>query len=373
MAYNPNTGAWSYEDDSVEGRVKGLVDVNNPLMQQARTQGMQTANRRGLLNSSIAGGEAQKAVIDKAVPIATADAQIVNNKNISRQGFVQQGELNTQQNLQQDKIVGIQESGMNARLAQELGSRERVAAGEAAAAKERLGMTLTSNERIALDDRNGALERLNISETGATNRLNISETGANTRLATSEAGANTRLATSEAGATTRLGISETGANTRLATSEAGANTRLATSEAGATTRLGISETGANTRLGISETGANNRAALAETGANNRNNASINANAAQYVAQNTVTLAGNRNSSINAINSNPNIPADARAGLINQIETYYGADIETLASVANVTIPYRPATTQAPAAPAATAGGGTGDTTAISPYGSGSGE
>lgn len=192
MAYDANSGAWKYEDDSVEGRVKGLVSENNPLMQQARTQGMQTANRRGLLNSSIAGGEAQKAVIDKAVPIATADANIVSQKNLSAQGHVQNKE-----------IVGIQEAGQNTRLDKQLTSQERVAEGDRAAAKERLGLELTSREKVALEDRNAenmrsgnqisSNERINTSNNDAAMaRTNVTEAGANSRLTISEAGANSR-------------------------------------------------------------------------------------------------------------------------------------------------------------------------------------
>jgi hypothetical protein len=43
-------------------------------MQQAETQGLLTANKRGLLNSSISAGEAQNSLITAATPIAQADA-----------------------------------------------------------------------------------------------------------------------------------------------------------------------------------------------------------------------------------------------------------------------------------------------------------
>lgn len=276
MAYDANSGAWKYEDDSVEGRVKGLVDVNNPLMQQARTQGTQAANRRGLLNSSIAAGAAQSAVIDKAVPIATADANITAQKNLSAQGHVQTKE-----------IVGIQEAGQNTRLDKQLTTQRDIAAGEQAAAKERLGMQLTSQERVALEDRNAAMARTQVTEAGATQRNTDNNTAAMARTTVTEAGAD------------------------------------------------------------------------------RRQDSQNRTTVQVAAGNaTINLAQIRSGSINAITSNPNIPADARAGLIRQMETYYQADVETVASVYNVAIPYRPPT-QIDATPAP------GNTDALAPYGGGS--
>lgn len=51
-----------------------ILDNNSPLMQRARTQGLQTAAQRGLLNSSMAAGESMNAMIDRATPLAQSDA-----------------------------------------------------------------------------------------------------------------------------------------------------------------------------------------------------------------------------------------------------------------------------------------------------------
>lgn len=69
-------------DDSVENRLTGMLQSDSPLMKRAEQQGYQTANKRGLLNSSMAAGAAQGAMIDRATPIATAEAQFANNKNL---------------------------------------------------------------------------------------------------------------------------------------------------------------------------------------------------------------------------------------------------------------------------------------------------
>ena len=61
-------------DQTVEGRVNSLTDPNNPLVSQARARAAQTANSRGLLNSSLAATAGESAAYDVAMPIAQADA-----------------------------------------------------------------------------------------------------------------------------------------------------------------------------------------------------------------------------------------------------------------------------------------------------------
>lgn len=65
----------SVEDKStVQGQVYGIIAKNSPLMQQAQTRALEQMNSRGLLNSSMAVGAGQGAVMDKALPIAQQDA-----------------------------------------------------------------------------------------------------------------------------------------------------------------------------------------------------------------------------------------------------------------------------------------------------------
>lgn len=73
--YTPATVAYDPTKDSVSSLVDQVIAKNSPLMQRAKTQGLQQAAQRGLLNSSLAVGAAQGAVIDRATPIATADNQ----------------------------------------------------------------------------------------------------------------------------------------------------------------------------------------------------------------------------------------------------------------------------------------------------------
>jgi hypothetical protein len=61
-------------NELVSNQLQGLLDSNSPYMQNARMAGLNQANSRGLLNSSIAAGSSQAAAIGAGMPIAAADA-----------------------------------------------------------------------------------------------------------------------------------------------------------------------------------------------------------------------------------------------------------------------------------------------------------
>jgi len=78
--YNPtNTGQatqWNVSpDQTVQGQLDNILNGNSPIIQQARSNAMQTANNRGLLNSSMAATAGESAAISNALPIATSDSQ----------------------------------------------------------------------------------------------------------------------------------------------------------------------------------------------------------------------------------------------------------------------------------------------------------
>jgi hypothetical protein len=59
---------------TVEARIRSIIDPNNPLVQQQRAQALADANSRGMLNTSMAETGADNAVYTAATPIAAADA-----------------------------------------------------------------------------------------------------------------------------------------------------------------------------------------------------------------------------------------------------------------------------------------------------------
>lgn len=62
-------------EETAAGQLEDITGRQTPLMQRARQEGVLTAARRGLQNTSIAAGTAQGAMVDRATPIALQDAQ----------------------------------------------------------------------------------------------------------------------------------------------------------------------------------------------------------------------------------------------------------------------------------------------------------
>ena len=68
-------GTWNVTpDQTVEGRINGIINGNNPLLQQARARANGAMNDRGLVNSSLALSAGDSAVYDAAQKIAGPDA-----------------------------------------------------------------------------------------------------------------------------------------------------------------------------------------------------------------------------------------------------------------------------------------------------------
>ena len=81
---------------TVSGQMTGLLNQNSPYMQAATAGAMRTANNRGLLNSSIAAGEGQKAAIESSMPIAQQDAGFYQGIHTQNAKAVSDSFLNNQ-------------------------------------------------------------------------------------------------------------------------------------------------------------------------------------------------------------------------------------------------------------------------------------
>lgn len=78
---------------TVQGQLAGLINSGNPLLVQAQTRAAQQANKRGLLNSSMAVGAGESALYDAAMPIAQADAGTYRDVALTNADLSQQTEL----------------------------------------------------------------------------------------------------------------------------------------------------------------------------------------------------------------------------------------------------------------------------------------
>lgn len=118
------------ESKGVAGRTNDLISQDSPLMQTAATQGTQLAAKRGLTNSSLGVQSAQQAVINTAVPIATADASLYQQNSLA--GLAAKNAASTA-NAQIGSTLGS--------TAMQLGSQEKQQETALGQQKEEFGVT----------------------------------------------------------------------------------------------------------------------------------------------------------------------------------------------------------------------------------------
>lgn len=75
VGIDPEKRAVDAAKETVSGQLDALLAKDSSYVARARAGAAQTANSRGLLNSSMAAGAGEGAAIDAALPIANADAQ----------------------------------------------------------------------------------------------------------------------------------------------------------------------------------------------------------------------------------------------------------------------------------------------------------
>lgn len=72
--------------DTVQGQLEQILAKGSPLISMARANAAETANARGLLNSSMAAGAGEQAAMGEALPIAQADANTYANAAAQERG-----------------------------------------------------------------------------------------------------------------------------------------------------------------------------------------------------------------------------------------------------------------------------------------------
>lgn len=104
--YEPEKVTLDENTDTVEGRVRKIIQDDSPLMQLAKTQSKQEQARSGRLNSTMADTAGQTAVIQTATPIASQDAgQSVQNKQFNATQGNQGGQFNASQKNQAESQI----------------------------------------------------------------------------------------------------------------------------------------------------------------------------------------------------------------------------------------------------------------------------
>ena len=105
----------------VSGRLRGLLREGSPLLDLARSNAMRAANRRGLMNSSIAAGAGEEAAILTALPIAQGDASIAaGERGLESQEFMQGRGIASQEKMQERQIASTERVAAAERKLQDL-------------------------------------------------------------------------------------------------------------------------------------------------------------------------------------------------------------------------------------------------------------
>jgi hypothetical protein len=179
--YSAATRQINKPPDTVQGQMESILATDSPLMQRARTIAKQGMAQRGLVNSSMSQGAGVAAMIDRATPIASQDANAYNvaasdNMNaVNTAGMFSAGESNKfgLQRNDQTFTAGENAADRSFRTSERLGS-ERFTSGENALTRE-------SSEKLQLADQNfRALEgRLDRDQQVSVTRLNNDLSNAN--------------------------------------------------------------------------------------------------------------------------------------------------------------------------------------------------
>jgi len=86
-AYDPTLRSVDAPTETVAGQLHSLLSSGNPYVERAKSGARETANQRGLLNTSMAAGAGEAAAIDAALPIASADANVYGTASRENQGY----------------------------------------------------------------------------------------------------------------------------------------------------------------------------------------------------------------------------------------------------------------------------------------------
>lgn len=206
---------WSVDDkQTVAGQLNGVLASNSPLLQKAQADAAQTANGRGLLNSSMAAGAGTSALLDKALQIATPDAAVnasaaQTNANTTNQvALANQGSTNTASQFTAGAKNATELANANAQT--------NVSATNASAAnqlqqqqlqtKASIEATNTAAQNAAQQSDAALAQQANLANQDASVKTAITEYQAATQVALQNADAQTKIALQNIDATTRSSL-----------------------------------------------------------------------------------------------------------------------------------------------------------------------
>ena len=112
-------------DELVANQLGTLMNREGAYLSNARRRGLEQSNSRGMLNSSIAAGAAERAGIEAAMPIAAADAATYGRAQTENMGALNEAQMqqrdimNQQEMARWNSLTAGQSAGMQAQIARE--------------------------------------------------------------------------------------------------------------------------------------------------------------------------------------------------------------------------------------------------------------
>ena len=263
-------------NQTVQGQIGGIIASNSPLLQQARANSLAQMNSRGLVNSSMALGEGEKAVFSAALPIATQDAATyANAAQLNANAANQLAQFNSGQVNQ-----GL---GFSANAANQAGSENLAASNQA------LGFTSTAANQAAAQNQ------------AAKNQATQSNAGTATQASLANAAAFNQAAQFTAGATNQAALTNAAAQNQAAQFSAAGQTDVSKQYATAlnstvqnmmdqSMKYALSNADAQTKIELQNIDASTREALARTEATYKNQMQASASSSELFQQVTKNIA-----------------------------------------------------------------------------------
>tara|TARA_B100001287_G_C22685498_1_gene533238 strand:- start:1246 stop:2649 length:1404 start_codon:yes stop_codon:yes gene_type:complete len=144
------------EKETSQYQLDKMLRTDSPLMERARTEGLQQGAARGLLNSSMAVGAAQGAMIDRAQPFAINDAATYFNTAESNMRAQNQAELQNAQMSTETNIFNVGQ--VNQRTRDQAGFDLQAASQNAQASNSALNSFLDRENSIFMMESNQAFQ-----------------------------------------------------------------------------------------------------------------------------------------------------------------------------------------------------------------------
>lgn len=166
-------------DELADAQLSRITSQDSPLMKRARQEGILSAARRGLQNSSIAAGAAQGAMVDRAAPIAQQNAQHLLTQGLANMDATNRAtEVST--GRQTDvSVANMQSANQMAAVAAQL--QTAVSQGNAEMANQ-LRMQMAALQQQAAQFNAGQAQEVNLAAAAAENNARDTVVRANAEL-----------------------------------------------------------------------------------------------------------------------------------------------------------------------------------------------